>query len=162
LKPYGLLAVSPWNEDRGPNPFLLVTGQSGIPWEPGFVGEWFGRDQVPVMVEPLVKFLRPIIYCLSPVNDLLTRLYFLCVQLYTLLVWSLCGGAITRIAAVQLARGEKIGVFEALRFTGRRFLSYAIAPLFVLGFCFVLTAIMAIIYFIGLIPVVGDVVTGLI
>src|SRR5438046_2681359 len=31
IKPYGLLAVSPWNEDRGPNPFLLVTGQAGIP-----------------------------------------------------------------------------------------------------------------------------------
>src|SRR5262249_35196308 len=138
-KPYGLLSVSPWGEDRGPNPFLLVTGQSGVPWEPGFFWEWFGREQAPVMVEPLVKFLRPIVYFLSPVNDFLTRLYFLLVVLYTLLVWSVFGGAITRIAVVQIARGEKIGVFEALRFTGKRFLSYAIAPLFVLGFCFVMT-----------------------
>lgn len=161
-KPYGLLAVSPWNEDRGPNPYLLVTGQSGVPWEPGFFWEWFGREQAPVMVEPLVKFLRPIVYFLSPVNDWVTRFYFGMVVLCTLVVWSIFGGAITRIAVVQLARGEKIGVFEALRFTSRRFLSYAIAPLFVLGFCFVLTLIMVLLYLVGMIPYVGDFVTAVI
>jgi hypothetical protein len=110
-KPAGLLAIGPWWEDRGPNPFLLATGQTGIPWEPGYFWEWFIRDQAPVMIEPLVKLIRPIWYFLSPVNTFTSRLYFLCVTLFTLLVWSFFGGAITRIAAVQLARGEKIGVF---------------------------------------------------
>src|SRR5437762_406553 len=28
----GKLRVAPWHEDRGPNPFLLATGQLGRPW----------------------------------------------------------------------------------------------------------------------------------
>jgi hypothetical protein len=162
VKPSGLLYVGPWYEDRGPNPYLLVTGQAGLPWEPGYFWEWFSRDQAPVMIEPLVKFLRPILYFLSPVNTFTSAMYFLCVSLFTLVTWSIFGGAITRIAAVQLARGEKIGIFEALRFTLKRFLSYAIAPLFVLGFCFLLTVVMALLYLIGMIPVVGDFVSGII
>jgi hypothetical protein len=162
VKPSGLLYVGPWFEDRGPNPYLLVTGQAGLPWEPGYFWEWFTRDQAPVMIEPLVKFLRPILYFLSPNNSFTSASYFLCVSLFTLITWSVFGGAITRIAAVQLARGEKIGAFEALRFTLKRFLSYAIAPLFVLGFCFVLTVVMAVLYLIGMIPVVGDFISGII
>ena len=77
LKPAGRLSVSPWSEDRGPNPFLLVTGQAGIPWEAGHFWEWFTTDEVPVMLEPLVKLARPIIYLLSPRNTFMSRVYFL-------------------------------------------------------------------------------------
>ncbi len=35
----GTLSTWPWFEDRGPNPFLMVTGQLGKPWEVGhFLG----------------------------------------------------------------------------------------------------------------------------
>ncbi len=156
-KPAARLRIDPWSEDRGPNPYLLVTGQAGIPWAPGYFWEWFSRDQVPVMIEPLIKFVRPIIYFFSPVNTFASRFYFLCVTLFTLLVWSVFGGAITRIAAVQLARGEKIGLFEALRFTLRRIQSYIFAPLFPLGFVFFLVIILAIFGLLGMIPFVGDI-----
>ena len=138
LKPYGTLSTWPWFEDRGPNPFLLATGQLGKPWEVGHFWEWFLTQQVPVLIEPIVKLLLPIIYFFSPGADVKSRLYFLCVLIWTVAVWSVFGGAITRIAAVQVARGEKIGLVDAVRFTLKRILSYVTAPLFPLLFIFVL------------------------
>ena len=46
-----------------------------------------------------------------------------------LLVWSLFGGAIARIAAVHVARDEKISVRQALRFSISKVLSFLFAPL---------------------------------
>lgn len=158
VKRAGTLSTWPWSEDRGPNPFLLVTGQTGIPWEPGYFWEWFSRDQFLVMIEPLVKMVRPIVYFFRPRADGLARFYFLCVLLWMLLTWSVFGGAITRIATVQVARGgEKIGMTEALRFTLRRVVSYLLAPIFPLVFIFFLLVFMVIYGWVGMIPVVGDI-----
>ncbi|MFO0877229.1 MAG: hypothetical protein U0840_07625 [Gemmataceae bacterium] len=144
-KPSGRLRVDPWSEDRGPNPFLLVTGQAGIPWlESGGFLDWFTRDQFPVMIEPLVKVVRPIIYFLSPRNNFFSSLYFFTVILATVLIWSFVGGAITRIAAVQLTRGERIGLFDALQFTSKRMLAYLTAPLFPLAVVAVILVILGI------------------
>ncbi|HEY7424237.1 MAG TPA: hypothetical protein VH682_08390, partial [Gemmataceae bacterium] len=76
----------------------------------------------------------------------------------TLATWAVFGGAITRIAAVQVARGEKIGLREAVRFTVKRILSYLMAPLFPLAFVFVILIFMAIFGIIHMIPVFGDIV----
>ena len=45
-----------------------------------------------------------------------------------LLIWSLFGGAISRIAAVHVARDEKISVRQALTFSGGKVLSFVFAP----------------------------------
>jgi len=155
-KRYGTLATWPWSEDRGPNPYMLVTGQAGIPWEAGHFWDWFVRDQLLVMIEPLVKFVQPMIYFFSARTTGYTSFYFLCVMLWTLATWALFGGAITRIAAVQVARGEKIGLREALRFTFKRILSYLMAPLFPLAFVFVLLIFMVLFGFVHLIPGFSD------
>jgi hypothetical protein len=155
-KRHGTLSTWPWLEDRGPNPYMLVTGQAGIPWEAGRFWDWFVRDQLLVMIEPLVKFVRPMIYFFSARTTGYTSFYFLCVMLWTLATWALFGGAITRIAAVQVARGEKIGLREALRFTLKRILSYLMAPLFPLAFVFVLLIFMVLFGFIHMIPGFSD------
>jgi hypothetical protein len=49
-------------------------------------------------------------------------------SLWNLVVWSLFGGAITRIAAVQFARDQQIGILRALAFSGARFPGYLSAP----------------------------------
>ena len=49
--------------------------------------------------------------------------------LWTLLVWALIGGAITRIAAVQLGREERVGVRDALLFARSKWASLIGAPL---------------------------------
>ncbi len=55
--------------------------------------------------------------------------------LWSLAVWSLFGAAITRIAAVQLAAGERVGLVGALRHSCRKWPAYFGAPLFPLIGC---------------------------
>src|SRR5262249_24532811 len=50
-KRYAALSTMPWFENRGPNPYMLVTGQAGIPWEAGHFWDWLLRDQFLVMIE---------------------------------------------------------------------------------------------------------------
>src|SRR6266852_9239570 len=54
--PGGTLSSWPWFEDRGPNPYLIVTGdvQPSTAFTPTAL-----RLQGKVLIEPLVKFLRP-------------------------------------------------------------------------------------------------------
>src|SRR5579872_6047527 len=49
--------------------------------------------------------------------------------LWTLVVWSIFGGAICRIAALQFARDQQIGMRRALLFSLTRFFGYLSAPL---------------------------------
>jgi hypothetical protein len=155
VKPAGRLMIGPWYEDRGPNPYLLLTGQAGIPWEPGHFWEWFLRDQVPVMIEPLVKFVRPVIYFFSPGADFYSRCYFLAVTLWTLVTWSIFGGAITRIAIVQLARNEPIGMVQAIMYALRRFVSYVTAPLLPVVVVLFLLIVLVVFGWLGWVPYVG-------
>ena len=87
-------------------------------------------------------------------------LYFAIYSLFCLLVWSIAGGAICRIAALHATRDEKIPLKEAVAFATRKFSYLFSAPLmpvlFVLG-CFV--AIFAI-TLPGAIPYVGELFAG--
>jgi hypothetical protein len=159
-KPGGTLSTWPWSEDRGPNPFLMVTGQTGVPWQPGHFSDWFLRHQLPVVLEPLVKFVRPLVYFFSARAEGLPRLYFFLVFVWTVLTWSFFGGAITRIAAVQVTRGEKIGLMDAVNFTVKRFVSYLTAPLFPIGFILVLVIFAVLFGLLQLIPLLGDFTSG--
>ncbi len=154
-KPYGYLRTWPGHEDRGPNPVLLVTGQTkgpdegSLPWERGRFFTWLLNDQVPVLVEPLVKLLSPIRYMLEGQATFGTRVYLLFGLLWNLLVWGLIGGAITRMAVVQVARpNEKVGMMEAVGFARARLQSYFSAPLFPIIFIAVLTVFLIIFGFI--------------
>ena len=60
---------------------------------------------------------------LPELADAVTRL------LWSLVVWSIFGGAICRIAAVQFARDQQIGIRRALVFSLSRFFGYFSAPL---------------------------------
>ena len=137
IKPHGQLRTWPWFEDRGPNPALLIAGKAGatdeagashlVPWQRGGFFDWLVRVQIPVLIEPLVKFFRPVGYLLHPSAGALNKSYFLLVIAWTLGVWAIVGGAITRIAAVQLSRDERVGIVEAIRFTLARWRSYFFA-----------------------------------
>ncbi|MBI3407531.1 MAG: hypothetical protein HY040_04145 [Planctomycetes bacterium] len=168
VKPAGALRTMPWNEYRGPNPYLLVTGNikqndpnetRNVPWARGQFLGWLISDQLPVLVEPLVKFLSPILYMFDPGAGGWNRIYLILVILWTLLVWAYFGGAITRMAAVQIARNEKISMREALSFARARCQSFFSAPLFPLVFLGILTLILIVFgLFSGLIPIFGDIV----
>jgi hypothetical protein len=142
-KRFGQLRTWPWFENRGPNPALLVQGRAGnpdesgaahsVPWPKGGFLDWFIRDQAPVLLEPLVKFLRPVGFLLRSGAGPLNWLYFLLVIVWTVAVWAIIGGAITRIAAVQLCRDERVRIGEAIRFTLARWKSYFFASFFPLA-----------------------------
>ncbi len=61
-----------------------------------------------------------------------------------LVIWSIFGGAISRIAAVHVARDEKIAVRQALRFSVGKVLSFIFAPLIPLMLFFGLAAVLAV------------------
>ncbi len=55
--------------------------------------------------------------------------FFILFWIWALLVWSVFGGAIARIAAVHVARDEKLSVRHALRFSTGKVLSFIFAPI---------------------------------
>lgn len=81
--------------------------------------------------------------------------------LISLAIWSLFGGAICRVAAMNFARDEQVGFKPALAFAGRKFLGFFAAPLLPvlmvagIGLCLVVGGL-----FLS-IPYVGDIIGGL-
>ncbi|MGY8769851.1 MAG: hypothetical protein ACKVH8_15640 [Pirellulales bacterium] len=55
--------------------------------------------------------------------------YFVFAALWTTAVWSIFGGAICRIAALDLSCGERLGLKGSLVYAGKNFFSYFTAPL---------------------------------
>jgi len=148
IKPYGQLRTMPWFENRGPNPYLTLTSRfkepvEAVPGSPRTFGqtlqEWFLGDQAPVLLEPLFKFLRPVTYLFESNAGFWNRFYLLFIILWTILTWAYFGGAICRMASVQLARNEKIGLRESLGFARSRCRSLFFAPFLPLLFMALLT-----------------------
>ncbi|MHC4879212.1 MAG: hypothetical protein ACYTGL_22385 [Planctomycetota bacterium] len=83
--------------------------------------------------------------------------------LWALVVWSVFGGAIARMAAVQFAKRERIGIRNGLRFSVRQLQNYLTAPFLPLAGVGCLLAFNAVLGAIAsLMPAVGDIVLGLI
>lgn len=76
------------------------------------------------------RLVVPFRQFLTPGQALSKYAYLLFGCLWTLLVWSFFGGAITRIAAVRFGPEQRMGLTEAVRYVARRFPSYFMAPLF--------------------------------
>lgn len=77
-----------------------------------------------------------------------------------LLLWSIFGGAICRIAAVHAARDEKISVRESLKFSTGKLISFFSAPLIPLIVLVVIGLVVAAGGFVGNIPWIGPIVIG--
>jgi hypothetical protein len=81
--------------------------------------------------------------------------------LWALLVWSLFGGAIARMAAVQFATGERIGVRGGLKFALRQLQNYMTAPFLPLAGIGCLLAFNVVLgAFAGLLGSVGETILG--
>jgi hypothetical protein len=172
FKPAGYLRTAPWSEYRGPNPYLLITGRAGqpaadgqprtVPWVQGHFFDWFLHDQMPVLLEPLFKFFRPVLYLLYPAAGGWNRLYLILVILWSLATWAVFGGAITRMAAVEVARNnERIRVIDAWRFAWSRVTSFFMAPLLPLAFMGILALLLLLFgLVVGWTWILGDIVVA--
>jgi hypothetical protein len=158
-KPSAAINTWPWFENRGPNSLLILMGREKIGAK-GSIIDWLLKEQAPVLVEPLVKFLKPVTYLFHPDARFAHRAYLLAVIISTILIWSFFGGAITRMAAMELARHESVQVGEALKFSKSRVRDLVLAPLvpmLLVAGMMILAAVFGILY---MIPVLGDALFG--
>lgn len=87
-------------------------------------------------------------------------LYAIIITIISLAVWSVIGGAICRIAALQVAREERIGPLRALKFSMAKFADFFSAPLIPMVVIIIIALIMFLLSLIGAIPGVGEIITG--
>ncbi len=88
-------------------------------------------------------------------------LYCIIFFVIKLTVISVAGGSLCRIAALQLARGERPGLTEALRFSAKKFTSFFIAPLAPVGIIIFTGLFIFLLGLIGNIPRVGELIMGI-
>lgn len=89
-------------------------------------------------------------------------IFFTLFFIYFLAIWAVFGGAIARIAAVQVARDEKISFRQALSFSAAKFLSFVSAPIIPMIIVAVVGLIVTLVAFIlGNIPSAGPLIVGL-
>lgn len=86
--------------------------------------------------------------------------FFIVFAILFLLSWALFGGAISRIAAVHIARDEKISVRQAMNFAVGKLLSFASAPVIPLIIVIFIGLFVSLVALIGNIPFLGPLVIG--
>lgn len=155
--PNGRLRTMPWDEYRGPNPYLLITSLfGGDTVQRDFAVQQFFTGTLPVLIEPLVKMLLPVVKFVDPNASTGTRFYLLLCLVWSLAVWAFCGGIITRMAALKLTGKGEPDARESVRFVVRRYTSYITSSLIPLGVMALLVIAMAVYGLIAMIPVLGD------
>jgi hypothetical protein len=87
--------------------------------------------------------------------------YFILFLVLFSIVWAIFGGAIARIAAVHVARDEKISLSSALRFSTGKFLSFIFAPVIPLMIVLAVGLVVALGGLLGNVPFVGPILLGL-
>jgi len=80
---------------------------------------------------------------------------------FALSVSTVAGGAICRMVALQFAQGERPGLFESLRFSTGRFLSFFGAPLTPVFIIICIGSFIAVVGLLGNIAYVGELIVGL-
>lgn len=111
--------------------------------------------------------LRPLRLLVDPIAVLFDQAslgrmaYELSCLAWGLCVWSVCAGALVRMAAFQFARDEQLGMRPALRFSAHRLLDYLCAPGFALVAAAGLWGVCALLGLIGRIPGIGALLIGL-
>jgi len=113
------------------------------------------------LLEPSRLLIRPLRTLVEPGAQWGTMLHGLAALLWLIAIWGICGGAIARIALVQIARQQQMAIGEAFRFAFRFATPLWLAPLCpVLGiaFCALLAALLGVLY---RVPFVGPTLAGI-
>ncbi len=86
--------------------------------------------------------------------------FFVIFGVWFLLIWSIFGGAISRIAAVQVARDEKISIRQAMNFAVGKVLSFGSAPVIPVAIVLALGLLVAAGSLVGNVPFLGPIAVG--
>jgi len=101
-----------------------------------------------------------IFYCLVMLGGILWLItshpvYAAVFALWCMIIWSIFGGAVYRMAAFSMARGEKLSMSAAVRFSLRRFLNFFGAPLIPLAVVAFIGVFIFVLSLLGNIPFAG-------
>jgi hypothetical protein len=110
--------------------------------------------------EPLRALVSPLAAFLDPRSSWRTMLRALVSLVWLIVVWGILGGAIVRIAIIQVAQMRQTGVADALRFSLRSAGPLILAPscpLLALVFCAAIVAAFGLLY---RVPLVGPALSG--
>jgi hypothetical protein len=100
-------------------------------------------------------------FCIGPGWALKAHsVYFVLFAVLFLIVWAIFGGAIARIAAVHVAREEKLSIRQALGFASGKFLSFVFAPVIPLAIIVIVGIVVAIGGLLVNIPYIGEILVG--
>lgn len=127
--PASLLQSAPPTSGR--QPFVVVDRQ---PWAGPLIRGWAWA------IQPLTR--------LPHAPTWRAALVFTLAGVWLLAVWALVGGAIARIAALYLTRGEMLGPIAALRAAAGRWVSTFAAPSFCIGVIAVFSILLLIVGFV--------------
>ncbi|WP_417389184.1 hypothetical protein [Gimesia sp.] len=113
------------------------------------------------LLEPMSYFTRPVLTLFQTGASWSILAYATTQLLWAIIIWAVFGGAITRIAAIQFAQDDHIGIRAALAFSLKRILSLVSAPLLPfagMGFFWILCLLIGLF---GNIPSAGGVIVSL-
>jgi hypothetical protein len=113
------------------------------------------------VLTPITEFVKPFRGIFNQKSGLVSTVFTLLCGIWAAIVWAFFGGAITRIAAIQFAREEKISLKESLRFASAKWLSFGGAPIIPLMFIAFFWLLCAIGGLISCIPAVGSIFAGM-
>lgn len=154
-------AVARWDAAQayeGQGLFMALFGQQAGTAQKligaAYDGEWAGRGGV------FEQFLN--LLTIGPGWAMRHHpVYFTLFGVYFLFIWSIFGGAIARIAAVHVARDEKISFRQALAFSSAKFLSFISAPIIPIAIVFGIGFAIAVAAFlVFLVPFFGPIAAG--
>lgn len=119
-----------------------------------------GLGELPSIIPPLGA-LAYLVLMIQGVQWLIAEHWFYAILFLVgfIAIWSVAGGALCRVAALDAARDEKPPLRQALRFAGRKFLSFAGAPLMVLALVIVFGIALFLGGLLGSIPYAGELLT---
>jgi len=131
-------------------------------WQPfDFAGGLMVQSSVMLLSAPGITLVEPASMLFKSGISVTEIAWNVTLLLWALMVWSIVGGALARMTAMQFARRERISIYQAVRFSTRQFLSYLIAPgLPLAGIGFLLCFNVAV-SLIGSIPLAGGPVLAL-
>jgi hypothetical protein len=112
------------------------------------------------VLKPVTELVRPFRGIFGRQSGFVAAIFSLLCGIWGAVVWAFFGGAITRIAAIQFAREEKISIKESLQFASSKLLSFGgapVIPLLFIAFFWLLCALGGVV---ACIPAIGDVFAG--
>ena len=110
--------------------------------------------------QPFRDLLFPLLALFDPRGDWAAMLHALLAISWLLVIWGICGGAICRIAVVQIARMQQTGLGQAIGFSLHNAASLILAPLILLGCLALLAVLLAAFGLIYRLPAIGGALGG--